>query len=221
MPNIAKQTSAAVRAMGGPPPLSISLTTALETPLVPVVGDDGFDMRPGSWKPPAVVSAVMVSEAGQHIAFMDAVQFATAETSTVKAWLIALGNAVASSSALTADDVQAKVSALLTLLEDYPAGVFTKATLKRAATRFTFFPAFAELAKVLDDEAAALRLKRGRLEKIASGGGGAPAAPADDAPSGPRTLSDEVQSMLARVKANLSSATPLTRPEPRRQEAAE
>ena len=178
----------------GPSPLSSMLKSALEAPLVPVTGEHGFDMRPGPWKLPAVIPAAMAGEARQQLAYIDAVQMATAETTTVRGWLIALGNAVASSSAMAAEDVQTKVAAMLSLLDDYPAGVFTKATLKRAAKRFTFFPAYAELAKLLDEEQGELRAKRDKMRKIAEGVGRA--QDEDEGPAGPRTLSDATQKLM-------------------------
>ncbi len=77
----------------------------------------------------------MAREAWVRVAWMDMVQLVPAESASIRGWLLALGNSVALSAALTATDVQMKVSALLTLLDDYPAGVFSKGTLKCAARR--------------------------------------------------------------------------------------
>lgn len=175
--------------------------------MIPATGEHGFELKPGPWKPPAVVSRVMAAEAREHLARMSRVQFAPAETDTVKGWLIALGNVVASSSALTPEDVEVKVSAFLSLLEDYPAGVFTKATLKRAAQRFTFFPSFGELSKLLDEEEAALNVRRDRLRRIADGARRREAEPEDEWPAGPRTLSAETEAALARCYAHLNAVT--------------
>lgn len=135
--------------------------------MVSVMGEHGFDVRPGAWQMPATLTAETIAEAQEQLAWVENVQLAEAATSAVRGWLLLLGNATASSSKLTPEDVKVKISAMLTLLDDYPAGVFTKASLKRAARRFRFFPGFEELAPVLDEEAKELRQKRDRLLAIA------------------------------------------------------
>lgn len=135
--------------------------------MVSVLGEHGFDLKPGAWKLPATITPDMAQEAREQLVWAETVQLSEASTSAMKGWLLALGNANASSAKLTAADVEAKVSILLTLMDEYPAGVFTKASLKRAARRFRFFPGFEELAPFLDDEEKALRQKRERLQAIA------------------------------------------------------
>lgn len=134
--------------------------------MVSVTGEHGFETKPGKWVAPASVPAALAAEAARALVEMQ--RFTRpAETNKVRNWLAALGNAVASSSSMSATDVEVKVSALLTLLEDYPDGVFTKATLKKVAQAFRFFPSFAELSGLLDREAADLKAKVARVETIA------------------------------------------------------
>lgn len=132
------------------------------------MGTEGFDLRPGTWQPPTVIPAALAMEARAQLEWLDAHAMRPAETGDIRAWLLALGNAVAASSGLTAAAVEVKLSALLGLLEDYPAGTFSKAALRCAAKRFKFFPSFAELDDLLAAETAALREKRKRLHAIAT-----------------------------------------------------
>ena len=164
---------------------------------MPVMGTDGFDLRPGPWQPPAVIPAALAMEARAQLEWLDAHAMQPAETGDIRAWLLALGNAVAASSGLTAAAVEVKLSALLGLLDDYPAGTFSKAALRRAAKRFKFFPSFAELDDLLAEEAAELREKRKRLHTIATTRPGARAMLArqrqDDAPPPPATEEEKAR----------------------------
>lgn len=178
--------------------------------MVSVMGEHGFDLKPGVWKLPAEIDSETRDEAAARASMIEIVQMRTAETDGIRRWLIALGNAVAASSALTETDVQAKVGVLIGLLDDYPAGVFTKASLRRAAQRFKFFPAFAELAKLLDEEARDLSAKRDRLLAVAKA---QPAAPKAEAPTEP--IAPATDEQKAAVRDMLAAAgVPLVEPEP-------
>lgn len=154
--------------MGGPPPLSESLRTAIEPPTVGVITDHGYDERPGPWKPPRDIDADMAADAARQLAWLDDVGMRPAGAATMRGWLVALGNACANSSAASSADVTAKIGVLLTLLDGFSTACFTKASLKRAAEQFKFFPAAAELTKFLSSEESALRLRRDRMRILAT-----------------------------------------------------
>ncbi|QCN95864.1 hypothetical protein D3093_11675 [Azospirillum argentinense] len=175
--------------------------------MVPVTGEHGFDLRPGPWKPPANVPPALAVEAREQLARLREVQLAPAELTSIRGWLVALGNAVASSSALAPEDVEVKIAALLGLLDEYPAGVFTRATLKRAAQKFTFFPSFAELSKLLDEEESTLNVKRERLRQIIDAAKRPSGEPEEELPAGPRVLSAETEALLRRCYADLDAAS--------------
>lgn len=63
-------------------------------------------------------------------------------------------------------DIEAKVVAYSAML-DYPSFAFTKTTLGKAAARFVWFPAFAELTQFLDSEVSEYRTLIRRLSSIA------------------------------------------------------
>jgi hypothetical protein len=47
-------------------------------------------------------------------------------------------------------DAEIKLAAYVDMLEEYPAGCFTKRTLRQAAETFKFFPSYAELVEFLN-----------------------------------------------------------------------
>lgn len=127
------------------------------------------------WTAPDTVPPALAAEATRVLpAARRAVEPAARET--VEKWLLSLGAVVASN--MTAADVRVKVRAMATLL-DYPAAIYSTETMREAARAFTWFPSYAELAKVLDPIAAALRRRADRLEIIAT----APGAEAEAAPA--------------------------------------
>ncbi|CAO3358633.1 hypothetical protein [Azospirillum palustre] len=179
--------------------------------MVESYGEHGYDVKPGAWKLPAVVTPDVIAEAGEHLAWTEGVLLADAATEAMRSWLLALGNASASSRTLTPDDVEMKVGVMLTLMDDYPAGVFTKATLKRAARRFRFFPGFEELAPFLDDEARDLRVKRDRLLAITKAQPTAPKAAPKEEAIAPATDEQKaaVREMLAKAGVPLADPAPV------------
>ena len=62
-------------------------------------------------------------------------------------------------------DVKAKIVGYSAMIE-YPEFVFTKSSLARAATKFTWFPAYAELVEFLDSEVSEYRTIIRRLTSI-------------------------------------------------------
>jgi len=162
------------------------------------MGDAGYETREGPWTAPAVVTPAMAAEARAAAESVRGL-LAPADIGTVKRWLIALGNAVAGN--VSTAEAEARVAAMLTLLDDLPAGVFTKSTLKRAAAAFTFFPSFAELSRLLADETGKLRAKGERLDAIASTATRSQGTGSVSPPSGPRRLSPAIDEILRRFRA--------------------
>jgi len=189
-----------VQIFGAASPLSLSesLKTLIAGREIRVMGDAGYETREGPWAAPAAVPPGVAVEAR---AAADSARglLAPAGVGSVKRWLIALGNAVAGNA--SESEAEARVGAMLTLLDDLPAGVFTKKTLKTAASAFKFFPSFSELSRLLDAEAAALRERVRRLDVIAS----TPSKPIirrgeNDRPTGPRAFSPVVEEIMRRFR---------------------
>jgi len=166
--------------------------------------DHGYETREGVWTPPVVVPPSMSAEARAALGTMEQTVLTTAGLETVRKWLVALGNVTAS--AATEDEARVKVTAMLGLLDDYPAGCFTKSTLRHAASSFTFFPSFAELSKLLDGEAGRLRTRADRLRVIAAGAGARRDRGGDDARrAGPGGFSPVVDEIMKRFHAGEST----------------
>ncbi|MFC5353525.1 hypothetical protein [Azospirillum himalayense] len=89
--------------------------------------------------------------------------------SRVRQWLLDLAPLVAVS--ISASDAAQKLDAYVGMLE-YPAAVYTKASLAKAARRFKFFPTFAELADFFDGQLSEVRIKRQRLQAIVNAAAG-------------------------------------------------
>ena len=81
-------------------------------------------------------------------------------------WLASLG--VLTAGKMAAEDARLKASAYLGLL-DYPPCCYTEETLRDAATLFTWFPSYSELAGFLDARAREPRDMAYRLRRIAEG----------------------------------------------------
>ena len=115
-----------------------------------------------TWKPPSVVSTDLRSEAIRLADMIDGgMRPATLDKMTQ--WLMDLAPLVAAK--LTADEAATKLKAYVGMLE-YPAACFTRASLMKAGKRFTWFPAFAEVCKFLDEQLAEIKTKRSRLDAI-------------------------------------------------------
>lgn len=84
-------------------------------------------------------------------------------------WLMDLAPLVAAK--LTADEAATKLKAYVGCLE-YPSACFTRASLVKAGKRFTWFPAFAEVCKFLDEQLAEIKTKRSRLDAIIAASAG-------------------------------------------------
>lgn len=158
------------------PPISQSLAKALESPKSYRYTDDGYggELVEEPWRLPAAPPEVR-AEAGRVLRILEP-QTARADKGIVAKWLGSLG--VLCAGQMSAADAKAKLGAYSALL-DYPAGCFTEASLRDAATRFKWFPAFAEVAEFLDEVAKPIRQKADRLAKIA----GAPDEPKAFAPA--------------------------------------
>lgn len=123
-------------------------------------------IRP-AWKAPPVVTDNLRAEAVKLADLIDSgMRPATLDRMTQ--WLIDLAPLVAAK--VSVDDAEVKLRAYVGMLE-YPAACFTRASLMKAAKRFTWFPAFAELCKFLDDQLAEVKIKRARLDVIIAADG--------------------------------------------------
>lgn len=87
-----------------------------------------------------------------------------ASRETVERWLTALGTLCAGKMAI--EEAQAKLKAYSSMLE-VAASVLTKASLDEAARKFTWFPAYGEIAEFLDGKMQVKIKIRDRLDRIA------------------------------------------------------
>ncbi len=106
----------------------------------------------------------MIAEAGQA-AHALAVQLSPSPLGVRLHWLSGLGILIAGNMPL--DDVKAKVAAYAAGLS-HPSVCFTDETRFAAARRFKWWPSFSELAQFLDGEAAPLRERLRRLNRVST-----------------------------------------------------
>lgn len=157
-PTIAPET-------GSSASVSKSLSEALEAPTTLTL--DG-EVRRSTWKPPASVSNEMRTEAAALVAKIDAAM-GLCPQDDVRDWLTSLGALVAAN--ITVADARARLTAYVGMLE-YPSACYTKASLRKAARRFKFFPTYGELTDFLDAQLAEIRTKRQRLQAIINAAAG-------------------------------------------------
>lgn len=121
----------------------------------------GTDTIRRTWHQPPVVTQ-STREAAAAWLRDHAAHIEPAGRDTIARWLEALGTVAAGT--MSAEEVRIKAAGYVTLLDGRPAYQFTKSTLKAAALAFTWFPALAELAKLLDaqtdEKAQQVRLAR-------------------------------------------------------------
>ena len=92
----------------------------------------------------------------------DALRPANAET--VVKWLTALGKCVVAPG--TSDDARSKLTSYAGVLS-FPPSCYTQATLRRAAERFKWFPAVAELSELFNDVIAPIKAARFAASRVA------------------------------------------------------
>ena len=148
------------------------------------------------------ISSRTMAEATQAAAGVDgALKPAPAEV--VERWLEALGTLVSAASGEA--EAARKIRAMSVMLE-FPARCFNRASLDAAARRFKFFPSYAELCEHLEAEASELKRLRHDLRRLR-------ALPiADEAP--PERYADlppdqrqRVDKILDDIRASLRSPT--------------
>lgn len=161
--------------------------------MVGFYGDHGFDTREGVWELPAVVDPQIAAEAERLLPSVMAAPGGTPKR-LVMEWLARLGMAVASN--LSPDEAMGKIEAIAgDLAADYPAGVFTDETRRKAMRAFKWFPSYSELAELLDMEKSKLRRLQRKLEALAAAG--KPKAPQKEGP----TAADLVRAAIKPVPA--------------------
>jgi hypothetical protein len=150
------------------------LRKALADSLAPSYGSDdqppvgGMQFRETAWQLPAVITEGMCAEAERMLGETQRMNEPAEKVGAVR-WLASLGLTVAGA-AIRAEDANAKAEALWMVLEDFPAGCFTKATLKRAVAKFLGFPSGQELVAFLKDEQRRIRTRDERLMAIVATG---------------------------------------------------
>lgn len=118
-----------------------------------------------AWKPPAYqpdpIRAAARDEAKRLLDIIET----PCPPHVAAQWLGQLG--ILTAGKMTADDAKVRLSAYAAMLE-HSVGCFTKASLRKAATKFTWFPSFAEVSAFLDGELWWLKAQHVRLERIAN-----------------------------------------------------
>ena len=111
-----------------------------------------------------MITEATKAEAARLVKAVEA-SLARARPDLTAEWLARLGMLCAPRNEAT-DAVRAKLAAYVDML-DHPAWVFTARTLKEAAAKFTWFPAFAEVNAFLDEHCASERQFLAALQKAA------------------------------------------------------
>ncbi|AWJ93297.1 hypothetical protein Sp245p_26095 (plasmid) [Azospirillum baldaniorum] len=175
------------------------MRAALEPPEEGVLIDGVYVLRPGAWKPPAIVAPDVRREAADALA---ALRSGTAPVShdDAKRWVAHLANRCNGSQLPPETKLMGAVSDILN--NGYPSALFTDpAVFDRVARKFRFWPGWAELSEALDAERTRLRDAWGRLSVLAKGGAPAPQRrrpqPEDDRDAGPRVMSETTEKLMA------------------------
>lgn len=116
-----------------------------------------------AWEMPRPVTEKMVADAKAYFPVAQT-DCQNAGRDAIERWLTALGTLCAGK--MGVEEAQAKLKAYSSMLE-VPASVLTKQTLDEAARKFTWFPAYGEIAEFLDSKAQIKRKIRDRLDRIA------------------------------------------------------
>lgn len=162
-----------------------------------VYTDNGAETRPAPWAAPAVVTPEMQREAVGAIGSLK-LRSAPVSQALAEQWVAHLANLCAGKE-LPPESKLAGISSSI-LRGGYPTAIFDDPdTLDRIARKFQWWPGWAELAPVLDNERGRLRSEWERLSTIAKGGQPAQrrAAQQDDEPTGPRSMSDTTEKLMA------------------------
>lgn len=122
------------------------------------------EMSNGEWVPPRQITPSLRAQAKAALPTMMERASKPAQIEGKQEWLNSLGALVAGKMSL--EEARARVEAYADLL-DYPAGVFSKATLRRAGEKFTWFPSYAEVNEMLKAEHALLMKRVRRCQQIA------------------------------------------------------
>jgi hypothetical protein len=187
----------------------------LEPTQAPVFGEGDTSFRPTPWRAPATVPEDVRREAIHGLGMMKTRNGAPTMTQ-VEQFVAYLANVCAGSDLPPETKLKGVVS--LILWGDYPAVMFLdRAFYDRAARRFKFWPSWAELAPVLDEERERLRVQDERLCVIAKGGEPAPRQRREEPKepwTGPRRLSAETEAMLEQWRRNPPPLPEMRRPHP-------
>lgn len=136
-------------------------------PMIPTYGEHGFETRRGRWEPPAVIDDATRIEAGRALGDRNRLLEAKASTLQAKEWILSLVM-LTGGKQLSTDDAKAKGAAYAAMLVEYPAVLFTRENLQKAAGEFKFFPAYSELAERLDKWLGRLKREQKRLQLLAA-----------------------------------------------------
>lgn len=167
----------------------------LEAPTAPVFGDGDTGFRAQPWRPPARVPEDVRREVIHALGILNTMRGAP-QVGQVEDFIAHLAALCAGRELPPEEKLTAAVSAILR--GDYPAAMFLDVGfLDRAARRFSWWPSWAELAPVLDEDRDRLRVQEERLTIIAKGGAGGRRREGVDEPwTGPRRLSAETEALL-------------------------
>lgn len=183
------------------PCYSATLLATLSAPVSPVFGGDGLAFKAQPWQAPQRVPEDVRREAIHALGLLNTTRGAP-QVGQEERFVAHLAALCAGRELPPEEKLTAAVSAILR--GDYPAAMFLDASfLDRAARRFSWWPSWAELAPVLDEERDRLRVQEERLTIIAKGGAGAQRREEAEEPwTGPRRLSAETEALLENWRRN-------------------
>src|SRR3954468_3616963 len=145
------------------------------------------------WRVPETITDGMIAAAIDRRAKI-AEALAPAGADRMRKWLSQLGILTASGNAPPGDEAMVRIEALCAVFDDAPSQAITKAGLKRAVTKFRFFPTAQELGQFLDAEGRPLKAEADRLHAIIMTG------PRQAPPKWSKALSEEYTAKLRRDK---------------------
>ena len=150
--------------MGSLPSLPGKLEDLVSTKTKAVYREDGFDVVEVPWYPPKLNDAER-KEAEDAYKVM-AASLEPASDSLKQKWLATLGSLVAGN--MPAIEAQARLKAF-SVVWDVPACLLTKEALRASASRFKWFPSFAELDGFMKELEKPMRTREKRLRIMAYG----------------------------------------------------
>lgn len=163
------------------------------------------------WQPVTLAPALR-DEAKAALATIGRVMTQMVDQDAVRQWVGSLG-VLTASGAMGSGDAEAKLDSYPSMLAGrYPAVIFTRDALDRAARQFKFFPSYAELTERLDGEVLRRNRASRKLERLIRGprqmpAPAAPSLPAQSTEAILKRAGEAVSAPKGRASAEVSPAS--------------